>query len=316
MTALMALLYADQYEPAARHCDSLLVEAAHHSTATWRPILSSMRSEIHLRTGNLAAAVAVGRDAIGTLSTDGLGVAIGEPLATTVTAYTAMGRLDKAAALLRTPLPRTLFDTQFGMAFLHTKGIHKMALGHAETALKQFRECGEMASAWSVDLPSIMPWRTSAAQALLVLGDQATARELASNHATRAGAARPRLCPHPGQRAAQGTLGGAARATARPQLPRRATDPGPAAAARDPCRGPAEYPGADRDKILSDAEQRVATLAGQGHTNREISNRLFITVSTVKQHLTRIYRKLKVNSRGGAAPAGELRRQRRSPADP
>jgi DNA-binding NarL/FixJ family response regulator len=49
---------------------------------------------------------------------------------------------------------------------------------------------------------------------------------------------------------------------------------------------------------LSGSEQRVATLAAQGLTNREISAKLFLTVSTVEQHLTRVYRKLQITSRG------------------
>ncbi|MCX5200091.1 AAA family ATPase [Streptomyces sp. NBC_00237] len=49
--------------------------------------------------------------------------------------------------------------------------------------------------------------------------------------------------------------------------------------------------------ILSDAECRVAGLAALGYTNREISARLHVTVSTVEQHLTRVYRKLHVASR-------------------
>lgn len=48
---------------------------------------------------------------------------------------------------------------------------------------------------------------------------------------------------------------------------------------------------------LSEAERRVAELAAVGHTNREIGRKLFITVSTVEQHLTRVYRKLKVTRR-------------------
>ncbi|MEU8137630.1 helix-turn-helix transcriptional regulator [Streptodolium elevatio] len=48
---------------------------------------------------------------------------------------------------------------------------------------------------------------------------------------------------------------------------------------------------------LSSAERRVAALAAKGYTNREISRRLFITVSTVEQHLTRVYRKLGVARR-------------------
>ncbi|MEV7892044.1 AAA family ATPase [Streptomyces sp. NPDC088357] len=49
---------------------------------------------------------------------------------------------------------------------------------------------------------------------------------------------------------------------------------------------------------LSEAEWRVANLAARGDTNREIARRLFITVSTVEQHLTRVYRKLEVGGRG------------------
>ncbi|WP_327237946.1 AAA family ATPase [Streptomyces sp. NBC_01317] len=48
---------------------------------------------------------------------------------------------------------------------------------------------------------------------------------------------------------------------------------------------------------LTDAERRVGALAALGCTNREIAGKLFITVSTVEQHLTKIYRKLKVSSR-------------------
>ncbi len=48
---------------------------------------------------------------------------------------------------------------------------------------------------------------------------------------------------------------------------------------------------------LTPSEQRVAALAAVGYTNREISARLHITVSTVEQHLTKIFRKLRVTRR-------------------
>ncbi|MGW5449923.1 AAA family ATPase [Streptomyces asiaticus] len=48
---------------------------------------------------------------------------------------------------------------------------------------------------------------------------------------------------------------------------------------------------------LSDSERRVAILAAQGYTNREISDKLHITVSTVEQHLTRTYRKMQIKNR-------------------
>lgn len=50
-------------------------------------------------------------------------------------------------------------------------------------------------------------------------------------------------------------------------------------------------------RILTDAERRVASLAAKGHSNREIARKLYITVSTVEQHLTHVYRKLQVNRR-------------------
>ncbi|KOU31934.1 hypothetical protein ADK52_02300 [Streptomyces sp. WM6372] len=70
-----------------------------------------------------------------------------------------------------------------------------------------------------------------------------------------------------------------------------------APASRD--RAPAEAtPATGTTAKLSSSEQRVATLAAQGLTNREISAKLYLTVSTVEQHLTRVYRKLQITSRG------------------
>ncbi|WP_177244778.1 LuxR family transcriptional regulator [Streptomyces sp. yr375] len=53
----------------------------------------------------------------------------------------------------------------------------------------------------------------------------------------------------------------------------------------------------EAELLLSDAERRVAEMAALGYTNREISNRLYISVSTVEQHLTKTYRKLNVTRR-------------------
>ncbi|MGW2180964.1 AAA family ATPase [Streptomyces sp. NPDC001732] len=52
---------------------------------------------------------------------------------------------------------------------------------------------------------------------------------------------------------------------------------------------------------LTEAERRVAVLAADGCTNRAIAARLYVTTSTVEQHLTRVYRKLCVKSRGDLA---------------
>ncbi|CAM3574693.1 AAA family ATPase [Kibdelosporangium persicum] len=60
-------------------------------------------------------------------------------------------------------------------------------------------------------------------------------------------------------------------------------------------------PGGPRDvdgsPALSAAERRVAELAVSGRTNREIGQTLHITLSTVEQHLTKVYRKLNIKRR-------------------
>ena len=48
---------------------------------------------------------------------------------------------------------------------------------------------------------------------------------------------------------------------------------------------------------LTPTEERIARLAAEGLTNREIADRIFLSSKTVEVNLTRIYRKLGVRSR-------------------
>ena len=60
-------------------------------------------------------------------------------------------------------------------------------------------------------------------------------------------------------------------------------------------------PNAERPKSglasLTDAESAVARSAAEGHTNREVAERLFISPHTVNTHLRHIFEKLDINSR-------------------
>ena len=49
---------------------------------------------------------------------------------------------------------------------------------------------------------------------------------------------------------------------------------------------------------LSPQERRVAAMAAEGLSNREIAEALFLTRRTVEMHLTGAYRKLDVSGRG------------------
>ena len=54
---------------------------------------------------------------------------------------------------------------------------------------------------------------------------------------------------------------------------------------------------------LTASERRIAEYASQGLTNREIAQTLFVTARTVEGHLTSIFRKLQLDSRGELAAA-------------
>ncbi|GGY08077.1 helix-turn-helix domain-containing protein [Streptomyces hiroshimensis] len=96
---------------------------------------------------------------------------------------------------------------------------------------------------------------------------------------------------------AHGSLGEARRARTQSELAYRlARECGAAALVHSHRAGPAED-ARERAGGLTHAEWRVAALAARGHTNREIAGQLFVTPSTVEQHLTRVFKKLKVKQR-------------------
>jgi DNA-binding CsgD family transcriptional regulator len=54
---------------------------------------------------------------------------------------------------------------------------------------------------------------------------------------------------------------------------------------------------------LTPSEFRVARLAAEERTNREIAHELYVTLKTVEGHLARVYRKLGIAGRGELAAA-------------
>ncbi len=68
---------------------------------------------------------------------------------------------------------------------------------------------------------------------------------------------------------------------------------------------------------LSASEQRVARLAAEGLTNREIAAQLFMSPKTVEANLARVYRKLGIRSRAelGSRLAGASREPSQLPRD-
>lgn len=71
-----------------------------------------------------------------------------------------------------------------------------------------------------------------------------------------------------------------------------------------------QVPGSRVD-ALTGSERRVAVMAGDGQTNRDIAEALFVTPRTVEQHLTSVYRKLGINGRGELLAVLAQERRRR-----
>ena len=65
---------------------------------------------------------------------------------------------------------------------------------------------------------------------------------------------------------------------------------------------------------LTASERRVAQMAAEDLSNKEIAQALFVTVKTVEQHLGRVYRKLDLSSRRQLAGALGAPRNQPAPA--
>lgn len=344
LCALQTLVYADRMDRAVHWCDVLGAEAGARGATTWHAILSDVRSHIALRQGDLPLSERFAREALDAMSPHNWGVAIGSPLSNLLLAKIGMDKLDEAEAQLKHVIPDAMRDTWFWPLYLRARGHLHLAGGRAHAALADFETCGQLATQWGLDLPTLLPWRGDLAQVYLRSGRPDLARGMVTEQLSRPGAetARTRgislrllgsaldvkqrvntlrqaanLLQEAGDRyqlfLALAALSSAhygrgefntSRVVARSAL-QLAKDiqaqslcrrllPGGDASGGDETDAPPEHEEMSR---LSDAEQRVATLAALGHTNREIGKKLYITVSTVEQHLTRVYRKLNVRRR-------------------
>ncbi|WFB09525.1 LuxR C-terminal-related transcriptional regulator [Streptomyces sp. LX-29] len=348
--ALRTLIYADRLTAAATWCDRVLAEAARCSTQAWLAGFSAIRGQIALRGGRLNDAVRYAEGALEQLPARGWGVVVGMPLAVLIHARTAMGQHDAAGELLARPVPEALFQTRFGLHYLHARGMHQLATGRHHAALTDLRACGEKMTGWGLDSPSVVPWRLGMAETWLALGNREKAARLAQEQLDLAHPSLPRT-----RGSALRVLAATRPVTEQPALLKEALDllqsgdswygmartmaqlaeaykqlgesdksrlmtrrawrladgcgaeelsrslqrtPGRTATAdgASAAAGPAGEPVAGFSS-LSDAERRVAALAASGYTNREIAAKLFITISTVEQHLTRVYRKINITHR-------------------
>ena len=343
LAALPMLIGADRLHDAAECCEQLIGHCDGNASPIWQAILAATQAEIALGWGNLEVAAEDAERAMAELPPTGWGVAIGLPRSILIAANTRMGRLDKTGTELAYPVPEAMFQSRYGLYYLHERGHYHLTTGHHHAALADFLSCGELVRTWGLDGARLVPWRSSAAEACLGLGDKERARRLAGEHLAQPGNGTPRS-----RARALRMLAMTSPARQRPQMMMEALELFESCgdqfeqartlaslceayqALNDNRRarmvfrrglymaglcganplywnllsigemlGEAPSTIEPNDKLaeLSESEQRVAALAALGYTNRDIAGKLYVTPSTVEQHLTRVYRKLNISHR-------------------
>ncbi|MBB1252406.1 AAA family ATPase [Streptomyces sp. OF3] len=291
MAALISLIRAARLDRAAEWCD-VLVRDSTRRTATTRAILLAASAILESWLGRFETARRRADQALALLPAPAWGVAIGFPLSAKALACAGLGDVEESAACFRVPVPQEMFQSLPGLHYLQARGRHHLSAGRYHAALGDFYACRDLLSAWRLNTSVFTAWRVYAAETLIELGSPAQAGRLLREELAQ---------PVPGS--------AWLRAEARRLHDRLAPTPPRASrhAAADRCAdagaGTGATPGAESPAPLSRAEQRVARLAADGLVNREIAERLFITPSTVEQHLTRVYQKLGVRGRAALPQA-------------
>ncbi len=335
-SALTALLHADRVERAEHWCGELLRLAESGRANAWLALFGSVAAEVALRRGAMHEARKLAEESLNRLPALSWGVLIGLPLSTMLLADTALGVHDSAALRVVVPdamhdtvpgvrylrarghhylatdrLLAAVADFQACGRFLTRNGVDLPALAAWRTDLAEAsirlgrRRVAAHLARKQLALPAAAS-RHTRGQSLRLLayaGDRRHGPALLHEAAEEFRASGDRFAVALVLAELSKRLTGAGEHARARRVARTAADEARACGVVDLVdrvlrqRSGADPAEADPAEGLSDAEQRVAALAALGHTNREIATKLYVTVSTVEQHLTKIYRKLGVTRR-------------------
>lgn len=301
-TAIVALAHGGQVERAERWCRRLISVARQQGAVTWWALLQSVGARIALYRGDSESALEQARTALGLLDNAGWGIAVSQPLTVLLLAHTARGAYEEAAKVLEHPVPEAMFRTVGGLQYLWARGRFHMATGRYLAAVSDFEQCRTLAGEWGMDSYLLAAWQGDLKRAntqlgygtVLLMSQRSGGEDRTPGEGPTGSASLGAGLRIPAQRSASLAQPGPSEVR-HPSTPDAWRGAQPAAEPQSESAGEASC-------ALSDAEQRVAQLAVKGRTNRQIASLLFITVSTVEQHLTRVYRKLGVKGRSDLPP--------------
>jgi DNA-binding NarL/FixJ family response regulator len=330
--ALLVLIWAGELEVAGRICDTVLADARRRGSMSMVAHASCLHSMIMRRLGRLEEAADAARLALDFKLATSPPLAVAWAAALCLDPLTCLGRLDEADAVAASAgdPPEGWIHT---LTFRQARGALRIAQHRPAEALQDLYAAAAGWQALGVTSPAAASWRTAAAAAHRALGqddaaDALTAEQLAlarkgSSEITLGIALRAHgdlaeavsvleatparyelalaLAGHGAslRRSGQRTQARApllraldlAERTGAASLAAEVKRELLAAGAR-PRRAALTGPDA-----LTAGERRVAALAAEGLSNRQIAEHLFITQATVETHLRHAFRKLGITTR-------------------
>lgn len=177
--AVTALIWIDRLYDAERACDAAMHAAAHTGSVSLSTLAHSLRSQLNLRRGCVSDAAADARICADLVLSDTPAPGTSYARAHLADALLERAEYEEVERLLADPDPREHADEN--PYYLFSRGMHRLACGDSTSAVETLFACGRvLAERGGVDTPTMFPWRSSAAQALLQLGDRRRARHLAA----------------------------------------------------------------------------------------------------------------------------------------